>query len=98
MTLTARTGRALGGRSEPPGAFRSSAVPPPALVEDAALDDLAAIQLLPPRQRAIVILRDSLGWSAEEAAELLETTVGTVDNALHRARATGHARARPRVG
>jgi RNA polymerase sigma-70 factor (ECF subfamily) len=98
VTLTARTGRALGGHSVPPGAFPSSAVAPLAPGADAQLEELAAIQLLPPRQRAIVILRDSLGWSAVETAELLETSVGTVDKALHRARATEHARARPGVG
>jgi RNA polymerase sigma-70 factor (TIGR02960 family) len=66
--------------------------------EAISLAFITALQLLPPRQRAALILRDVLGFRAREAAQILDTGEESVTSALKRARATLHRQQLPSAG
>jgi RNA polymerase sigma-70 factor (TIGR02960 family) len=74
----------------PDGLLDAAGEPGEVLVERETIEltFLAVIQLLPASQRATLILREMLGWSAQETADLLELSVTAVNSALQRARAT----------
>jgi len=55
---------------------------------------ITVLQVLPPRQRVVLILRDVLAWSARECADLLDSSVVSVNSALARARKTVSERER----
>ena len=81
----------LADRAPGPGARYAPA-------EAISLAFVTALQLLPPRERAVLILRDVLGFRAREVAGILDTSAGSVTRTLSRARATLRRRLPPSAG
>lgn len=87
---TARSGGEVSWLQPYPDILLDEAPPDDAVVERETIElvFIAALQTLPPRQRAALVVRDVLGWPASDAADLLDTSIAAANSALQRARAT----------